>query len=210
MDWKQVGSKVASVGAGLLGTALAGPGVGAAIGGVVADALGVEATPDSISRAIDADPQAAVKLQELQSNERIQLRTLALQAAQAQLQADTASMNEVNQTMRQELQAPLDIRSLWRPIFGLVSAIGYGLVLLSIVGAIAASVLIAFGAWDADPKSIAILSQGVGDMVAQMMPILIVGLGVVGVQVSGRTKEKMGDSSPGLIGSIAQRIRRPS
>jgi len=46
---------------------LGGP-AGAAIGGVVAAALGVQNHPTAIERALQTDPQAAVKLAELESN----------------------------------------------------------------------------------------------------------------------------------------------
>ena len=64
MDWKQVGQSVAAA-APALGLALGGP-AGGAIGSLVAAAFGVDSTPESVSKALVTDPDAAVKLQEIQ------------------------------------------------------------------------------------------------------------------------------------------------
>ena len=66
MDWSDVGKKIISVGAPLLGGALGGP-AGAAIGQVVASQFGLtEASPDKVLEAITADPEARLKLTELE------------------------------------------------------------------------------------------------------------------------------------------------
>ena len=66
MDWSDVGKKIISVGAPLLGGALGGP-AGAAIGKVVASQLGLtEASPNKVIEAITADPEARIKLTELE------------------------------------------------------------------------------------------------------------------------------------------------
>ncbi|MDN5937881.1 MAG: 3TM-type holin, partial [Salinisphaera sp.] len=148
-----------------MGTAIAGPGAGAALGSIVANVFGVKNTPDAIAKAIESNPEAAVKLRQIESDERVRLREIAMQAAVAETDAETARMRQVNETMRAELRAPLDIRSAWRPIFGLVSAIGYGMLLFSVVGAVIGTVLMAFGVWGADPANVSVLAKGVGAMV---------------------------------------------
>ena len=66
MDWSDVGKKIISVGAPLLGGALGGT-AGAAIGQVVASQFGLtEASPDKVLEAITADPEARLKLTELE------------------------------------------------------------------------------------------------------------------------------------------------
>lgn len=64
MDWKEIGAKVSLV-APSLGAALGGP-AGAAVGALVAAAFGTRATPDAVSAAVSADPDAAVKLREIE------------------------------------------------------------------------------------------------------------------------------------------------
>ena len=73
MNWKKVGKTVGKI-APMLGTALGGPG-GGAIGALVASALNVANDPDSIEEAVKNDPDAAVKLREveLQHKERLEL-----------------------------------------------------------------------------------------------------------------------------------------
>ena len=61
MDWSDVGKKIISVGAPLLGGQ-----AGAAIGQVIASQFGLtEASPDKVLEAITADPEARLKLTEL-------------------------------------------------------------------------------------------------------------------------------------------------
>ncbi|WP_167517591.1 hypothetical protein [Achromobacter dolens] len=88
MDWKDLAG-VVSKAAPVLGGILGGP-AGVAVGGLVATALGTDASPDSVSAAILRDPQAAIKLKELETNSRVQLQRLAVTAEQNRLQAAAA------------------------------------------------------------------------------------------------------------------------
>lgn len=83
MNWKDVGRSVATV-APALGLALSGP-AGGAIGGLVAAAFGVDATPDAVARAVAADPEAAVRLREIELRHAEALATLAARRYEAQL-----------------------------------------------------------------------------------------------------------------------------
>lgn len=77
MSWSDVGNKVVQF-APLLGTALGGPG-GAAIGALVAKAFGSDATPESVLAAVESDPNAAVKLAQVEKDA-LQVRGDTLQA----------------------------------------------------------------------------------------------------------------------------------
>lgn len=88
MDWKDLAG-VVSKAAPVLGGILGGP-AGVAVGGLVATALGTDASPDSVSAAILRDPKAAIKLKELETNSRVQLQQLAVTAEQNRLQAAAA------------------------------------------------------------------------------------------------------------------------
>lgn len=88
MDWKDLAG-VVSKAAPVLGGILGGP-AGVAVGGLLATALGTDASPDSVSAAILRDPQAAIKLKELETNSRVQLQQLAVTAEQNRLQAAAA------------------------------------------------------------------------------------------------------------------------
>lgn len=88
MDWKDVAGVVGKA-APILGGILGGP-AGAAVGSLVATALGTDATPDAVSTALLGDPDAAVKLKELEVNSKVQLQQLAVSAEQNRLQAAAA------------------------------------------------------------------------------------------------------------------------
>lgn len=93
MDWKELGKKIAGA-APLLGGIIAGP-AGAGVGQVVnlvAGALGIEAdhaTPETIARQLETDPEALLKLRRLETDHAEQLARLALEQARIEL-ADRA------------------------------------------------------------------------------------------------------------------------
>lgn len=78
MDWKDIAGVVGKA-APVVGTLLGGP-AGTAVGGLVAAALGTDATPDAVSAALVGNPDAIVKIQELQTNAKVQLQQLAVTA----------------------------------------------------------------------------------------------------------------------------------
>mgnify|MGYP001344732870 CR=1 FL=1 len=88
MTWKDIGKKVAEA-APLLGNVLAGP-VGGAAGSLIATIFGTEPDPDAVMKKIEQDPQAYLKLKELELNHAAELERLALQAETARL-ADVQS-----------------------------------------------------------------------------------------------------------------------
>lgn len=78
MDWKDIASVVGKA-APVVGTLLGGP-AGAAVGSLISAALGTENTPDAVSAALLGNPDAIVKVQELQTNAKVQLQQLAVTA----------------------------------------------------------------------------------------------------------------------------------
>lgn len=93
-DLKPIVAKAAPV----VGTLIGGP-AGAAVGGIVAAALGVDSTPEAVARAIQNDPDAAIKLAQLQSDERVTLQRLAADMALAEL-ADVQNARSRDVDMR--------------------------------------------------------------------------------------------------------------
>ena len=83
MDWKDIAATVGRA-APLLGTLLGGP-AGAAVGSLVASALGTGANPDEVSEAMRADPSAMVKLREVEAARVTRLQELATDMAKAEL-----------------------------------------------------------------------------------------------------------------------------
>lgn len=86
MNWKDIGASIGKA-APIVGGLLGGP-AGAAIGTVVASTLGVEDSPDRVSDALRNDPEAIVKIQELQTNAQVELQKLAVTAEQNRIQAE--------------------------------------------------------------------------------------------------------------------------
>ena len=92
MDWKGVGNAVIKAGAPLLGGALFGP-AGSVIASIISGKFGVspESTPDQVMAAINGDPDAALKLRQIETthverlqeleNERLRIETADVQSA---------------------------------------------------------------------------------------------------------------------------------
>jgi len=85
MNWKDIASIVGKA-APVIGTLLGGP-AGTAVGALVAGALGTDNTPDAVSAALAGNPDALVKVQELQTNAHVQLQQLVVTAEQNRLHA---------------------------------------------------------------------------------------------------------------------------
>ena len=112
--WKTLGQQVAKF-APLLGGAIGGPG-GAAIGQLVASAFGAPADdPQAIAAAVQQDPQAAVKLRELELRHRERLEELALERYRAGLDAESERHAQSQQTIRAEAQYGTDYVKETRP-----------------------------------------------------------------------------------------------
>jgi len=88
MNWSDLKPIVAKA-APILGTLVGGP-AGAAAGGLIAAALGVSNDPDSVSTALLQNPDAYVKLQEIEANNRVQLQQLLVTAEANRLSASNA------------------------------------------------------------------------------------------------------------------------
>jgi len=119
MKWSELGKSIADF-APALGSVLGGP-LGGGLGGIIANVFGTEEEPGAILAAIKADPAAAVKLQQIQSDERVKI-----QEAQA---IQTASMLEtINKTMREESKSEHWMQWAWRPLWGIISATAFFIV----------------------------------------------------------------------------------
>lgn len=129
MDWRNL-AEVVGRSAPLLGSLLGGP-VGGAVGAIVAAGLGVDATPDAVSKAIAVNPDAAVKLRMIEANERVRLHELAAQVVIAETQAATDNAADVNRTMQAEAQSEHWPTYSWRPFIGF--CVGFNTAAASII-----------------------------------------------------------------------------
>lgn len=85
MNWSDIGGLVGRA-APIVGTLLGGP-AGAAVGALVASALSVPNDPDSVNLALAGNPDAMVRIQELQLSAQVELEKLAVQVETVRLQA---------------------------------------------------------------------------------------------------------------------------
>jgi hypothetical protein len=185
MDWSDIAGKVIGLGAPILGGALGGP-LGAAAGHILAEALGaVEPTPTAVNTAIDqaADPNSAV--QAAQKAESGWLTALA--------EIGKAQVAEVGATQRAEIASDDLLQRWWRPLFALE---------LSLLECPAFAFTLLHALWTGHEAGI----NGFANLSALLMTYFGGRLGVLGVYMSGRTKEKQagltGELPPTLIGEL--------
>jgi hypothetical protein len=118
MEWKDLTSTVGKF-APLLGTLIGGP-AGAAIGAMVSSGLGVGNTPGDVAQALQINPDVAVKLKQIESDNQIELQRLVVQSEANRLAADTATIAAVNATMQAEAKSDHWPTYTWRPFCGFV------------------------------------------------------------------------------------------
>lgn len=116
MDWKEISRDIANF-APLLGGLLAGP-AGAAAGSLVASALGTNNDPASVQLALKTNPDAAVKLRQIEAEQVTRLAELTVTAENNRLVADTAAITAVNATMQVEARSEHWPTYGWRPYCG--------------------------------------------------------------------------------------------
>jgi len=105
MEWKDVIGKISSA-APMVGTLLGGP-LGGAIGGVVqlvAQALGCEPKEDAIALAVQNNPDALLKLKELELTHKIELEKLILQGEQVNLEKERGRLADVQNARQREIE----------------------------------------------------------------------------------------------------------
>jgi hypothetical protein len=192
MDWKDVAAKVVSLGAPMLGSALGGP-LGGMAGKVLADAFGAAAaTPEAVHTAI-TDRSAD-----------LQLAAEAAQKAESEWMAALAEIgkqqvSEVGETMRAEAASEDMLQRWWRPVYALelslVECPGFALTLLHAL-------------WTGHETGI----NGLANLSGLLMAYFGARFGVLGVYVSGRTREKQaaltGADTPSIVGTVLKAVTR--
>tara|TARA_E500000318_G_scaffold46673_4_gene43997 strand:+ start:12926 stop:13522 length:597 start_codon:yes stop_codon:yes gene_type:complete len=193
MKWSDIGDLVGTA-APLVGTLLGGP-PGAAIGALVANALGSDPTPEAVSAAFSVDPEATAKLRMLEEANEARFREMVLQA-------ETNRLTEINKTMRAEAASSDAYVRRWRPTWGYTTAATWALQTLGTV------FVMVFALFDAD-NGPAYLTALAG-LVSALMPQWATALAVLGINVSSRSRDKQvaaGQAPPaGILGALATRL----
>jgi hypothetical protein len=189
MDWSDLAGRVIGLGAPILGGALGGP-LGAAAGKILADALGAgEPTPSAVNAAIEqaADPTAAVAAARQAESE--WLTALA--------EIGKAQVAEVGATQRAEMASGDPLQRWWRPLYALE---------LSLVECPAFALTLLHALWNGHDTGI----NGFASLTGLFMAYFGARFGVLGVYITGRTKEKQasatGELPPTLIGELLKAL----
>ena len=183
MDWSDIAGRVIGLGAPFLGGALGGP-LGAAAGKILADALGApEPTPAAVGAALDQDPSmAAVAAQQAESE---WLAALA--------EIGRAQVAEVGATQRAEIASDDPLQRWWRPLYALE---------LSLLECPAFAITVLHALWIGHDTGI----NGFASLTALFVAYFGARFGVLGVYVTGRTREKQtsasGELPPSLLGAL--------
>ncbi len=113
----------------------------------------------------------------------------------AQYQEESRRLESINTTMRIEIQSDDKFKSYWRPFFGYVLALSWGCMMFAVTYLIFS-----------EPEK----ADRVINSFASMGMMWSVALGVLGVQISSRSKDKQVANglmpSPGIMSAIVARV----
>lgn len=199
MNWNDL-KTVVSGAAPLLGGLLVGP-AGELAGVMIGKALGVEPTPDAIFAELKNNPEALIKLKEIEATKEVELEKLYVTAEANRLAADTQRIQAVNFTMQAESKNEHWVQFSWRPFWGFVSGIAF----------LAVATLICYLAYLAIALRDHEAMRMIPDLIVSMAELFIVPGAILGVSAWHRGKQKRvqaGDKSAGLMDAISSRLKR--
>jgi hypothetical protein len=192
MDWKDLATKVVGLGAPMLGTALGGP-LGGMAGKVIAEAFGAAATtPDAVHAAITEKANDLRFAAEAAQKAESQWMTALADIGKAQV-------SEIGETMRAESVSEDTLQRWWRPLYALE---------LSLIECPAFALTILHALWIGHDTGI----NGFTSLSGLLMTYFGARFGVLGVYVSGRTREKQtaitGEDTPSIVGTVVKAVTR--
>jgi hypothetical protein len=188
MTWSELAAELAVHGAPRLGSALAGP-LGEAAGRLLAEILAVPApTPENVKAALPGAEPAIFADADRQWADLLR----------AEMEAQRGAVAETQATIRAELVSDDPLQRWWRP--------AYALELMAECAALWA--VIVHDLWGGRVTTLNALIGGTALLVAYWG----FRFGVLGVYVSGRTREKLaattGELSPGVLEQLIAALRR--
>jgi len=192
MDWNSLAKAVIGLGAPLLGQALGGP-LGSVAGQVLANALGAtEATPDAVNEALarTATDEAAAALAVQQAE---------TQWAAALAEIGKSQVSEVAATQRAEIASSDPLQRSWRPLYALE---------LSLIECPAFALTLLHALWLGHEAGI----SGFVNLSGLLMAYFGARFGVLGIYVSGRSREKQaaltGEVLPTALSEVTRMLTR--
>ncbi len=186
MDWGDLAKQVIALGAPLIGTALGGP-LGGAAGQILATTLGAAApTPDAVKAALPA--AAPGKLAEAEAR--------WVETIRAEAETQRVAITETQATIRAEIASNDPLQRWWRPLYAFELTFECAALWIVLVHEF----------WTGD---VATIDAMIG---ASALFVAYWGFrfGVLGVYVSGRTREKVcaatGQNAPGVLEKLAKAV----
>lgn len=129
-DWKPIAGAVIKAGAPVIGGALLGPmgaSVGGLLGGILANALGVEPTPEAVGNAIATQDPGVVKAAMASADSEAVAKWEAITSiAHDMAEVDKINISQVNETIRSETAAGVSFWH-WRHLIGYMVLIWFAI-----------------------------------------------------------------------------------
>ena len=188
MDWNDLAKQVIGLGAPMLGTALGGP-LGGAAGQVLATVLGTATpTPGAVRAALPgADP-----------NKLAEAETRWIETIRAEAETQRAAIAETQATIRAEIASDDAVQRWWRPLYAFELTFECAALWIVLVHEL----------WTGDVETLNLMIGSSALLIAYWG----FRFGVLGVYISGRTREKVcaatGQDAPGLLEKLAKSLRK--
>jgi hypothetical protein len=188
MDWNDLAKQVIGLGAPLLGTALGGP-LGGAAGQILATVLGTSAsTPGAVQAALPG--AAPAKLAEAEARWIETIRTVA--------ETQRTAISETQATIRAEIASDDAMQRWWRPLYAFELTFECAALWIVLVHEF----------WTGDVQTI----NAMIGATALFVTYWGFRFGVLGVYISGRTREKVcaatGQDAPGVLEKLVKGLRK--
>jgi hypothetical protein len=186
MDWGDLGKQVIALGAPMLGSALGGP-LGGVAGEILAKAVGsVSSTPVAVQAVLPAaDPN---KLAEAEAQWAEMIR--------AEAETQRTAIAETQATIRAEIGSSDPVQKWWRPLYAFELTLECAVLWIVLVHEF----------WTGDIQTINALVNAT----ALLVTYWGFRFGVLGVYVSGRTREKVsaviGQDAPGMVEKLVKAV----
>ncbi len=186
MEWGDLAKQVIGLGAPVLGTALGGP-LGGVAGEILAKAIGSAATtPAAVQASLPAADPSKLAEAEAQWSEMIR----------AEAETQRTAISETQATIRAEIASADPVQKWWRPAYAFELTIECA----------ALWVVLMHEFWTGDIQTINALVNAT----ALLVTYWGFRFGVLGVYISGRTREKVsaatGQDAPGVIEKLVKAV----
>ncbi|MBV1843356.1 3TM-type holin [Photobacterium ganghwense] len=178
----------------LIGSLIGGP-AGGAIGSLVASALGVENSPGAIEAELRTNPDALLKLKQLEMAHEVQLRELAFRHAELESEERRLQVTQQTATVQAEMASADPFVRRWRPTWGYTLCLSWALMFFGL-----------FFVMIFHPTEAA----NVVNAIVALSPLVTVALGVLGVNIHKRSLDKQiaaGQMPLGLFAGMRQAVK---